>query len=115
VVTAFQSLAGLVPLALAGLIVEGVPIPQRWSASVWVSLLYLGLAASVVAFWLNYWLLRRMDASAMLMMGVAEVPIAVALGAIVFGERLPAGTLLGGICVLAGVFVVLTSTPASPP
>ena len=80
----------------------------------WLALLYLALIASVLAFWLNYWLLQRMDASAMLMMGVAEVPIAVALGAMMFGERLPAGTLLGGTCVLVGVVAGLTGKPVAP-
>ena len=87
-VTALQSLAGLLPLAALGLAIEGTPMVARWSATAWVALLYLALVASVLAFWLNYWLLQRMDASAMLMMGVAEVPIAVVLGALVFGERL---------------------------
>jgi drug/metabolite transporter (DMT)-like permease len=112
-VTALQSLAGLVPLACLGLVLEGTPTPARWSATAWVALLYLALIASVLAFWLNYWLLQRMDASAMLMMGVAEVPIAVALGALVFGERMPTGTLLGGTCVLVGVIAGLTSSPVA--
>jgi drug/metabolite transporter (DMT)-like permease len=64
---------------------------------------YLAVAASVIAFGLNYWLLARMDASAMLMMGVAEVPIAVLLGAAFLKERLPRGTFLGGTCVLVAV------------
>lgn len=110
-VTALQSLAGLVPLALLGLVIEGAPAPARWSPTAWGALLYLALITSVLAFWLNYWLLQRMDASAMLMMGVAEVPIAVVLGAWVFGERLPTGTLLGGTCVLAGVLAGLAGRP----
>lgn len=111
VVTALQSLAGLLPLACLGFLLEGSPAPAHWSLTAWISVLYLALFASVLAFWLNYWLLERMDASAMLMMGVAEVPIAVALGAAVFGERLPAGTLLGAICVLAGVVATLRGKP----
>ena len=107
VVTALQSLAGLVPLACVGLALEGAPQPARWAAGAWVALLYLSLVASVLAFWLNYWLLARIDASAMLMMGVAEAPIAVALGAAVFGERLPSGTLAGAVCVLAAVVAAL--------
>jgi drug/metabolite transporter (DMT)-like permease len=106
-VTALQSLGGMLPLACAGLLLEGPPAAFQWSASAWAALLYLSLVASVVAFRLNYWLLERMDASAMLMMGVAEVPIAVVLGALVLGERLPAGTLLGGSFVLAGVIAGL--------
>jgi drug/metabolite transporter (DMT)-like permease len=110
-VTALQSLGGLLPLACLGWFVEGPPAVAGWSTTTWVALLYLALAASVLAFWLNYWLLERMDASAMLMMGVAEVPIAILLGAVVFGERLPAGTLLGGTFVLAGVIAGLAGTP----
>jgi drug/metabolite transporter (DMT)-like permease len=102
-VTAMQSAAGIVPLACLGLVLEGPPHAASWSPGAWGALIYLAVCASVVAFWLNYWLLARMDASAMLMMGIAEVPIAIALGAIVFAERLPPGTLAGGTCVLAGV------------
>jgi drug/metabolite transporter (DMT)-like permease len=107
-VTAVQSFAGLVPLALVASLFEGNPLPSRWSMAAWIALLYLALFASVLAFWLNYWLLARMDASAMLMMGVAEIPAAVILGAVVFGERLPGGTLLGASCVLAAVVAGLT-------
>jgi drug/metabolite transporter (DMT)-like permease len=111
-VTALQSVAGLLPLACLAFVIEGTPATARWSLTAWVSVLYLAVFASVLAFWLNYWLLERMDASAMLMMGVAEVPIAVALGAVAFGERLPGGTLLGGVCVLAGVVAALRGDPA---
>ncbi len=102
-VTALQALAAFIPLASLALILEGPPAFTGWSTTAWVSLLYLALVASVGAFWLNYWLLKRMDTSAMLMMGVAEVPIAIALGAIVFGERLPPGTLFGAACVLVAI------------
>jgi drug/metabolite transporter (DMT)-like permease len=112
-VTALQSLAGLVPLVVVATVVEGGPLPSRWSAGAWIALLYLAVFASALAFWLNYWLLARMDASAMLMMGVAEIPVAVMLGAVVFGERLPGGTLFGGSCVLAAVVAGL-SGPQEP-
>lgn len=112
-VATVQSLAGLIPLAAIAFVFEGAPAPAAWTATGWLALLYLALAASVVAFWLNYWLLKRMDTSAMLLMGVAEVPIAVALGAVVFGERLPAGTVVGGACVLISVIGALTDTRAT--
>jgi drug/metabolite transporter (DMT)-like permease len=112
-ITALQSVAGLLPLVCLGFAIEGAPAFTEWSPTAWISLLYLALIASVVAFWLNYWLLSRMDASAMLMMGVAEVPIAVLLGALVFGERLPHGTLLGAACVLIGVVAALRGKPVT--
>lgn len=112
-IAATQTLAGLVPLACLGMLVEGAPSPQQWNGTAWLAVMYLAVFGSVVAFWLNYWLLQRMDTSAMLMMGVAEVPIAVALGAVVLGERLPAGTLVGGLFVLAGVIATLRRRAAA--
>jgi drug/metabolite transporter (DMT)-like permease len=109
-VTTIQCAAGMMLLAPIALAIEGSPLNAPWSLKSAGALMYLAFGGSVVAFWLNYWLLFRMDASAMLMMGIAEVPIAVALGALVFAERLPPGTFLGAACVLAGV---LLTAPAS--
>ena len=119
-VTTIQCAAGLLLLAPIALAIEGSPLNAPWSMKSLAALMYLAFCGSVVAFWLNYWLLYRMDASAMLMMGIAEVPIAVALGAIVFGERLPPGTFLGAACVLAGVLLTAPgsdkqSAPANRP
>ena len=102
---ALQSAAGLVVLTGLALTREGSPLDAQWSARALGALAYLGWAGSVIAFWLNYWLLARMDTSAMLMMGLAEVPIAVALGAMILGERLPPGTLLGAVCILISVLL----------
>ena len=111
--TTIQSGAAVVPLLCLALLTDGVPAPARWSVATWAAVIYLAVAASVVAFWLNYWLLARMDASAMLMMGVAEVPIAVLLGAAILGERLPAGTFVGGTCVLVAVVTGLVGDRAA--
>ena len=105
--TTIQSGIAVVPLLCMALAMEGVPAPARWSLAGWTAVLYLAIAASVVAFGLNYWLLARMDASAMLMMGVAEVPIAVLLGAAFLKERMPGGTFVGGTCVLVAVVTAL--------
>jgi drug/metabolite transporter (DMT)-like permease len=101
--TTIQSGAAVVPLLCVAFLIEGTPAPARWSLAGWAAVTYLAVAASVIAFGLNYWLLARMNASAMLMMGVAEVPIAVLLGAAFLKERLPSGTFLGGTCVLVAV------------
>lgn len=103
---AIQNAAGLVPLLMLAVALEGSPLQARWTPRAFGALLYLAYGASVLAFWLNYWLLARMDPSAMLMMGVAEVPLAIGLGALVLGERLPAGTLLGAACIALSVLLV---------
>ena len=76
-------------------------------------MLYLALAGSVTAFWLNYWLLKRIGATKLLVMSLVEPLIAVLLGAIVLREALPAGTLLGGGCILASTWMVL-APPHTP-
>lgn len=106
-ITTIQSASAALPLTLLALIVEGPPAVSTWSPAAWTALLYLALCASVLAFWLNYWLLARMDASAMLMMGVAEVPIAVGLAAVTLGERLTGSTIAGALCILTAVIVRL--------
>ena len=113
--TAVQSAAGLVPLVSLAVLFEGRPAVAEWSGAAWAALLYLALGASVLAFWLNYWLLARMDTSTVLVMGVAQVPIAVGLGAVVFVERLPPGILAGGAFVVAGVMAGLSGPVATPP
>jgi drug/metabolite transporter (DMT)-like permease len=106
-ITTIQSASAAIPLGLLALAAEGRPSVSDWSTAAWIALLYLALCASVLAFWLNYWLLARMDASAMLMMGVAEVPIAVGLAAVTLGERLTGSTIAGALCILTAVVVRL--------
>lgn len=115
-VTTIQCSAGVLLLAPAALVAEGSPFDAAWSTTSVLAVMYLAVGASVVAFGLNYWLLNRIDASAMLMMGIAEVPLAVALGAVILGERLPSGTFAGAVCVLAAVMLTsLRTPPVEPP
>ena len=102
-----QMLCGAVPLLAFAYATEGSPLPLRWTPTAVASLLYLALAGSVLAFWLNYWLLRRMDAMKVLMMNIVEPPLAVLLGALLLGEEMTWRTAFGGACVLLSVWLVL--------
>jgi drug/metabolite transporter (DMT)-like permease len=104
--TTGQMIAGLAPLLVIMFTYEGNPLAVRWTTPAVISLFYLALAGSVVAFWLNYWLLKRIGATKVLAMSLVEPLIAVLLGAIVLREALPAGTLLGGACILASTWMV---------
>ena len=110
--TTGQMMVGLVPLLALAVSSEGDPLAVRWTTPAIASVLYLALAGSVAAFWLNYWLLKRIGAAKLLAMSLVEPLIAVALGAIVLHEALPAGTLLGGACILASTWMVLAPRPA---
>jgi drug/metabolite transporter (DMT)-like permease len=112
--TTGQMIAGLAPLLAIMFTYEGNPLTVRWTTPAIVSLLYLALAGSVIAFWLNYWLLKRIGATKLLAMSLVEPLIAVLLGAIVLREALPAGTLLGGACILASTWMVLAPPRPAP-
>ena len=114
VLTAGQMLCGLVPLVILGGVKEGSPLAFHWTTMALVSLLYLALAGSVAAFWLNYWLLKRMDATKVLLISIAEPLLALLLGALVLGETLTGRALLGGLCILLSVGMILSRRSARP-
>ena len=113
VITSGQMLSALVPLTAFAAFVEGNPLAVRWTSTALVSLLYLALFGSVMATWLNYWLLQRMEATKVLLMGLAEPPLAMMLGAVALGETFSARALAGTLCILISVALVLELIPAT--
>ena len=111
VLTAGQMASALVPMTLFATLIEGNPFAAHWTARAVVSVFYLALAGSVSAAWLNYWLLKRMGASKVLLMNLVEPLIAVALGAAVLGETFTARTAVGGVCILISVALGLDLIP----
>jgi drug/metabolite transporter (DMT)-like permease len=105
-VLAYQLWAAAIPLTLASIAVEGNPLSGEWTPRALLVVGYLTLIGSVAAAWLNVWLLQRMDASALLFMGIVEAPVAVALGAVFLHERLGAWTIAGGLLVLGSVSLI---------
>ena len=112
--TTSQMMVGLVPLLALALTFEGNPLAVRWTPRAIAALLYLALAGSVTAFWLNYWLLKRIGATRVLVMSLVEPLIAVVLGAVVLHEALPPGTLLGGAGILASTWILLAPRASAP-
>ena len=109
--TTGQMIVGLIPLLAIAFTREGNPLAAHWTPPAIASVLYLALAGSVTAFWLNYWLLKHIGATKLLAMSLVEPLIAVVLGALILHEALPAGTLLGGSCILASTWMVLAPRP----
>jgi drug/metabolite transporter (DMT)-like permease len=102
-------IAAFVPLTLYAAIVEGNPLEIRWTTTAVTAALYLALLGSVVAAWLNYWLLSRVGAVNLLVMGLVEPIIAILLGAWFLNESMNARALVGGAVILFSV--VLTMKP----
>jgi drug/metabolite transporter (DMT)-like permease len=108
-----QMLAAVVVLLPIALVVEDAPLPFEWPRRALFALLYLSLCGSVAAFWLNYWLLKRMSASEVLAMSLVEPLLAALLGAAVIGERIAPLAIAGGFCILISIWLVMRRAPDS--
>jgi len=110
ILAAGQMFFGLIPLLLIGIPLEGNPFHFRWSPLALVSLFYLAVVGSVIAFLLYYWLVHNMDVTKTMLIALVTPVVAVALGMVVLGEDLSWRTIAGGIMIMAGVrFVTRTS------
>jgi drug/metabolite transporter (DMT)-like permease len=74
----------------------------------------LGLAAicTVGGHTVFNWSLRRLPASTVSLSFLGEPPLAALLAFIVLGQRPPVSTLVGGVLIIAGLAVTLTTAPA---
>jgi drug/metabolite transporter (DMT)-like permease len=106
-ITTGQMLAAFFPLLVYAWSVEGNPAQIRWTSTALISATYLALLGSVVAAWLNYWLLPRVGAVNLLIMGLVEPPIAVLLGAWILGESMNARAAAGSAMILLSVWLAI--------
>jgi drug/metabolite transporter (DMT)-like permease len=84
---------------------SGEPWNLPTQTRTWISWIYLVLFASVALFYLFAYVIKRWTASAASYSLVILPFVTVALGALLAGERLSAGTLVGGLVVLLGVWI----------
>lgn len=102
-----QMMCGLVPLLIIGIVTEGNPLLFHWTPMAFVSLFYLVLVGSVIAFMLFYWLVRNMDVTKTMLIALVTPLFAVILGMIVLDERLSWRTILGGACIMMGIGLIV--------
>jgi len=107
VLAAGQMVFGFVPLLAIGIPTEGNPLRYRWTAMAVVSLLYLVVVGSVIAFALFYWLMRHMDVTHTMLIALVTPVVAVLLGMIVLHEKLNWRLLAGGACIIAGLALIV--------
>ena len=111
VIAAFQMFFGLIPLLLYGITLEGNPVSFRWTTIAVLSLLYLAVVGSVVAFLLYYWLMQNMDVTKTMLISLVTPVVAVILGMIVLDEQLSWRTLVGGAMIIAGIGFIVVRKP----
>lgn len=107
VLTFGQMLCGLPPIVAYSLIVEGNPFAIHWTWQAIACVLYLAVVGTVVAFWLYYWLLRRVESTKAMMIAVVTPLVAVFAGWLVLGETLPAQTFAGGALIIGSVALIV--------
>jgi drug/metabolite transporter (DMT)-like permease len=102
-----QMMCGLPAIIIYALVAEGNPTSFHWT---WIAVgcvLYLSVFGTIAAFWLYYWLLSRIESTKAMMISLVTPLIAVLIGAVFLGERLPPQTLLGGTLIIASIGLIV--------
>ncbi len=103
VLAAGQMICGLVPLLLVGYATEGSPFKFHWTLRAVVSLCYLAVVGSCIAFLLYYWLVRNMDVTKTMYISLVTPALAVLLGMFWLHERLTWRIAVGGAGIMLGI------------
>src|SRR6266852_852834 len=98
---------GFPPLLALGIATEGNPLRFHWTLMAVVSLGYLVVVGSVVAFALYYWLVRHMDLTNTMLIALVTPVVAVVLGMLVLHERLNWRLLAGSACIISGIGLIV--------
>jgi drug/metabolite transporter (DMT)-like permease len=102
-----QMFFGLIPLLLIGIPLEGNPLQFHWTRMAVISLFYLAIVGSVVAFLLYYWLVQHMDVTKTMLIALVTPVIAVSLGVMVLNEDLNWRTFAGGAMIISGIALIV--------
>jgi drug/metabolite transporter (DMT)-like permease len=115
--TAIEMLIGGLVLAVLGPLVG-----EHWSAVATqasfkslAAIAYLAVVGSIIAFTAYVWLLQNAPLSRVATYAYVNPVVAVALGAILLGERITLTTVIGGAVIIASVAVVIRAEPQPEP
>lgn len=111
ILAATQMVCGFVPLLAAGFVTEGNPLRFRWTVPALLSLMYLVIVGSVIAFALYYWLVRNMDVTKTMLIALVTPVVAVVLGMIVLDEQLNWRLVAGSGCIILGLALIVLRRP----
>ena len=100
-----QMSIGCVPLLALGLVREGSMLGYDWTPMAWISLVYLALVGSALAFTLLYWLIKRMDVTKTQLIPLSSTLVAIVLGRLVLNEKLSPLAMGGAAAILGGLLL----------
>ncbi|HEX7720600.1 MAG TPA: EamA family transporter [Pyrinomonadaceae bacterium] len=107
VLAAGQMIFGFPPLLIIGIATEGNPFRFHWTMTAVVSLAYLVVVGSVIAFALYYWLVRHMEVTKTMLIALVTPVVAVLLGMIVLHEKLNWRLFVGAACIISGIGLIV--------
>jgi len=102
-----QMVCGLPAIIIYALVREGNPLNHNWSWTAVICVAYLTIAGTIAAFWLYYWLLSRIESTKAMMISLVTPLLAVVIGAVVLGEKLPPQTYFGGVLIIASIGLIV--------
>jgi len=100
-------LAGICLMAY-GALFERIDLHLALQPAPLAAVAYLAVFGSAIAFYLNHWLLQRIDSGIMGLSALMIPVIAVGVGAAFGGERLGPRDLVGALLVVAGTSIAMT-------
>jgi drug/metabolite transporter (DMT)-like permease len=102
-----QMMFGLPAIIVYALVVEGNPLHFNWSWRAIICVVYLTILGTIAAFWLYYWLLKRVESTKAMMISLVTPLLAVIIGAVTIGETLPPQTFAGGVLIIASIGLIV--------
>ena len=110
-----QMVCGFPAIIAYALFKEGNPLNLHWSWTAILCVVYLAVAGTIAAFWLYYWLLSRIESTKAMMISLVTPLLAVMIGAIVLGEKLPPQTYFGGALIMGSIGLIVLRRKRSEP
>jgi drug/metabolite transporter (DMT)-like permease len=110
-----QMLCGLPAIIIYALAAEGDPLRFDWTWTAIVCVVYLTVFGTIAAFWLYYWLLKRVESTKAMMISLVTPLLAVVIGNLTVGETLPPQTGLGGVLIIASIGLIVFRKRVSQP
>ena len=102
-----QMVCGLAPLLAFGAFWEGNPFLLRWTEPAVISILYLALIGSALAFLLYYWLVRKIDVTKTMLIALVTPVIALLIGMVRLHEEVSWRVGTGSAAILSGISLII--------
>jgi drug/metabolite transporter (DMT)-like permease len=107
VLVAGQMSFGMVPLFAMSWLAEAGPFKLRWTTTAAVSLVYLAIVGSVIAFLLYFWMVKKIDVTKTMLISLVTPVVALLIGWLVRGETLNWRLVLGSGAILSGIGMIV--------